>query len=536
MESPLSAVACGCNRILSRIALGVSEPESSSPFVHQRALRTMGSTMNDEVELPELVLLSDEPTPDHNADGLEMRAYAEVIAGAALGTRGPFTIGVLRQARSLTEKANPDAVCVWFNAWQYDHEAYPLVPLALEIAEAVDAKIQAAEERGTLSRWINWREIGTALRALASGLTIKAGIVEYDVSQIFTQIDRAVEADARLPLQPGVFQKAYAFLQQVTTVNVDGPEEERRPPVIVFVDDLDRCLPRHALRLLQAIRLVLNQPGFLFVLALDRDPVVHYLAREYEKLKMAEPDECARNYLDKMIQLPLWIPPHGGRFAGYLGALLDRDELKAHGEVKDALKQLMGLLQTGTEANPRAVVRLVNSLIADRCLWIARGNAVDAEWLGFCAISRVLRDRLGEDTYRTLVWSDRVCERLVQMKSPDELDERRREFAERGLEKLSRRESQEMKLLERIGQSAAVRALLETGIGQEWLRAHPSRREIEGYLAAERRATSAPESGGVMAIERAIRSELSLNDDAPITDVDRNGVENLNLRFTPTGE
>lgn len=217
--------------------------------------------MNDKAKFPELILLSDEPTADHNADGLEMRAYAEVIAGAALGTRGPFTIGVhgrwgegktsvLRQALSLTEEANSDAICVWFNAWQYDHEPYPLVPMALEIAQAVDSKIPIEERYGNAGRWITLREIGTALRALASGLTFKADFAEYDVKQVFAEIDRVAEADARLPLQPGIFQKAYALLQEVSAVDMDVPEEERRPPIVVFIDDLDRCLPRRALRLL----------------------------------------------------------------------------------------------------------------------------------------------------------------------------------------------------------------------------------------------------------------------------------------------
>ena len=43
-------------------------------------------------------------------------------------------MSVLRQARNLTEEASSEAVCVWFNAWQYDHEAYPPSLLALEIA------------------------------------------------------------------------------------------------------------------------------------------------------------------------------------------------------------------------------------------------------------------------------------------------------------------------------------------------------------------------------------------------------------------
>lgn len=80
-------------------------------------------TLNPHGEgLPRLVLLSDEPTPDHEHDGLDMQRYAKVIAGAALSA-GSLHDGVcgdrdegrratlLRQAAPLdrTKEARPVA-------------------------------------------------------------------------------------------------------------------------------------------------------------------------------------------------------------------------------------------------------------------------------------------------------------------------------------------------------------------------------------------------------------------------------------------
>ena len=41
-----------------------------------------------------LHLLSDDPIRDHDQDGLDLERWAEVVAGAALGTEGPLSIGV----------------------------------------------------------------------------------------------------------------------------------------------------------------------------------------------------------------------------------------------------------------------------------------------------------------------------------------------------------------------------------------------------------------------------------------------------------
>jgi len=496
----------------------------------------------EQTAVQNLVFLSDEPTKDYRADGLRMLSYAKLVAGAAMGTPGPFTIGVfgkwgegkssvLRQARSLITESNNEAICVWFNAWQYDHEPYPIVPLALTIAERVDSEIPESNKHKNASRWITLREIAASLRALASGLTLKTPFVDIDIKEILSAVDRSVAASEGEVIRPGLYQKAFGLLQAASSAEPDGRTE--RPPIVVFIDDLDRCLPQHALRLLQAIRLVLSQPGFIFVLALDRDPIVYYLTREYKELGIDHPPFCARSYLDKMVQLPLWLPPHKARFRDFIETLLDRDELKHHPEVKEAVGGLIELLTTGTEANPRAVVRLINSLIADQILWAARGKNAETRWLGFCAISRVLRDRLGDDDYRKLVLNNRFCERIGRgERTGDVLEMELRKYKGARPDSFSRVKQAERKLLERIVASPVVQALLDTTLGHKWLSDHAARREIDAYLAPEQRQTGERAGGGSEAIEKAIRTSLGLEAKQPITPDVLKSVASLDLGGT----
>ena len=98
--------------------------------------------------IPQVKLLPDEPIKSCQADKLDTARFAEVIASAAHHTETPFTIGifgkwgqgktsVLKQAESLIAGNYKDDVTVWFNAWQYEQEEVPIVPLILTIAEAL---------------------------------------------------------------------------------------------------------------------------------------------------------------------------------------------------------------------------------------------------------------------------------------------------------------------------------------------------------------------------------------------------------------
>ncbi len=511
----------------------------------------MGLTMSDDanlpevIELPELVLLSDEPTPDHDADGLGMRRYAEVIAGAALHTEGPFTIGVyggwgvgktsvLRQARSLIEKANPESLCVWFNAWQYDHEAHPLVPLALEIAETVDSRIAAEEEEGKLSRWIRWREIGAALRTLASGLTLKTPILDLSGKDMLVEFDAVTDPNAGAVLQPGVYQKAFALLRKVASIGLEGSEEERRPPIVVFIDDLDRCLPRHALRLLQSIRLVLGQPGFVFVLALDREPIVCHLINEYKRLAMKDPEASGPAYLEKIVQLPLWVPPHQTRFREYIASLLDSDSLKGNEELSEAIGELSDVLAIGTEANPRTLTQLINRLRADQHL-LKDVLSEQENGLGLCAVSRLLRQRLDWADYLSLVRDQLVCNELMRQQEDDgeEGKQKWHDLRLKEAEMLDRRDTLRRSISARLDRTPSIEALLGTDIGKEWLTNSKPRLAIELMLAVEAVGPSHDLSAdGVGLVEAAIRKCLGLPAGAPIHEENLKAATEIDLRST----
>ncbi|WFU04521.1 P-loop NTPase fold protein (plasmid) [Rhizobium sp. CB3171] len=77
--------------------------------------------------------------------------------------------------------------------------------------------------------------------------------------------------------------------------------------LIVFVDNLDRCLPPNAISTLEAMRLFLFLPNTAFIVAADEDMIRLAVAKHFK-----DPgDRHITDYLDKLIQVPLRVPKLG---------------------------------------------------------------------------------------------------------------------------------------------------------------------------------------------------------------------------------
>jgi hypothetical protein len=102
------------------------------------------------------------------------------------------------------------------------------------------------------------------------------------------------------------FKRAFATLFEKKACN---------QRVVVFVDDLDRCLPDTALELLEAIKIFLGEVKCIFLIAADEDLIGQALTlrlRElYGKTELSPQQVADRGseYLEKIIQLRIPVPP-----------------------------------------------------------------------------------------------------------------------------------------------------------------------------------------------------------------------------------
>lgn len=215
---------------------------------------------------------------------------------------------------------------VWFEAWRYQHEKAPIVALLHEIRAQLPWHSKAFIAAGKYSE--------VALRgALLSleDLTKRIGIQASKIQEAGEQWESENLA-SRLPSHM-IRQHLEDALRKLLVRKSDPKGDRHR--LVVLVDDLDRCEPETAYQLLEGIKIYLNLPSCVFVLAMNQrvieGAVAHHLA-PHELGRDQEPEQQARvlqrrarEYLEKLCG-HIWHLPFPKDVAGLLGRYLSEED------------------------------------------------------------------------------------------------------------------------------------------------------------------------------------------------------------------
>jgi formylglycine-generating enzyme required for sulfatase activity len=147
--------------------------------------------------------------------------------------------------------------------------------------------------------------------------------------------------------------------------------DEQEGALVVFVDDLDRCLPEKTVQVLEAIKLFLDKHGCVFVLGADTRIVQEAVASHYKNTGIT--GESAADYLEKIIQLRFELPPI---LTEQMGDYLQNDPSAKH-VVDDQVRQHWPALVTGADINPRRVKKVVNDVNLQWAMLKNTGQAKD---------------------------------------------------------------------------------------------------------------------------------------------------------------
>ena len=387
------------------------------------------------------MLLTDNET---KVDLLNNEAIAKTVVAmlrekpsraVTIGVHGDWGAGKSSVLEMIEEslKSEPKVLCLKFNGWRFqgfeDAKIALVEGIVTGLIEKRSLATKAAEAVKDIVRRIEWLKVarhggGLAFAAVTGapspdhiGLVLDGlNAIVADPLQLATKenLQKAVDgiegslkpASKNVPHEIEEFRKAFDKLLKKADVD----------QLVVLIDDLDRCLPDTAIETLEAVRLFVFTSKTAFVVAADEAMIEYAVRKHFPELPdTTGPRDYARNYLEKLIQVPIRIPALGEtetriyvtlllvgaelpeNHAGYLGlvaqakqllktpwtsARLDADELKKALDETSAKKveaalflseQIGPILANGTQGNPRQIKRFLNSLMLRHQTAIARG-------------------------------------------------------------------------------------------------------------------------------------------------------------------
>lgn len=333
-------------------------------------------------------------------------------------------------------------LCLKFNGWRFqgfeDAKIALIEGIVTGLIEKRPALTAAAETVKDVFRRIDWLKVAKKAGGLA--FTAFTGIPTPDQIQTIVgtlegiladpaklatkdNLEAAVEGvkgllkpkgegdPTNVPEEINAFRKAFDDL-----LDKAGVEQ-----LVVLIDDLDRCLPDTAIETLEAVRLFVFTSRTAFVVAADEAMIEYAVRKHFPDLPdTTGPQTYARNYLEKLIQVPFRIPALGdtetriyvtlllvgaelGDNDAAFNALIKvaRERLKRPwtsgaldaATVRTALgdkasrannalalsDQIGPILASGTKGNPRQIKRFLNTLVLRQRTAEARGFGDDVK-------------------------------------------------------------------------------------------------------------------------------------------------------------
>lgn len=251
------------------------------------------------------------------------------ISIGIFGNWGAGKSSLLKLIETKLEDNEQDYIVINFDAWLYqgfdDARAALLEVIATRLLEEAEGDEDLVEKgKGLLKRVNVFRVLGLAAEgaALFAGVPT-AGLLARGVNAIGNATDgvqdeeeytegRAIVADVKNEFDKTIKPKdSKTPPQQIHAFRKEYEEilEVLDKPVIIIIDNLDRCLPVNAIHTLEAIRLFLFLKNTAFIIAADEEMIKFSVAEHFK----GSSDRHQLDYIDKLIQVPIRVPKAGVR-------------------------------------------------------------------------------------------------------------------------------------------------------------------------------------------------------------------------------
>jgi KAP family P-loop domain len=275
---------------------------------------------------------SDRETVD---DCLGFSSYVESLAEVCLEPEiAPLTVGIfgswgsgktslMQMLRAHIDACaakeagdrKPKVVTLWFNAWRYEGKE----------------EIQSALIHSILRKLTKDRTLLDDVKATFERLKKGANVLKLAKTIAKSAITLTPDFEGLLDSFKDESEKVAETMEQFEQDFESLLRSVDVSRIIVFIDDLDRCSSEKVVEAFETIKLFLNTPETTFVIGADAPKIEQAIGMIYQVAERTRPT-FARDYLEKIVQLPFSIPEQRPRdVAAYVGMLVLRTYLTTDG-------------------------------------------------------------------------------------------------------------------------------------------------------------------------------------------------------------
>lgn len=316
---------------------------------------------------------------------------AEIIVQAdnrpiSIGVSGAWGVGKSSMIRLIQKSllgrdtgAPSRFVFVNFNAWLYqgfdDARAALMEVIAKALEEEAEKQKTGMDKATDLFKRINWlrtaKVTGSIVAAMAGvpPLALAGEALDFvkglgtgettgeEVSAVEKGAKKVGSAAKGGLLHPKPVFSPPQAIHGLRQAFVDMLKE-LKVTLVVLIDDLDRCLPETTISTLEAMRLFLFLENTAFVIAADNEMIKHAVRRHFDGVD----DDLVTNYFDKLIQVPIRVPPLGTQeVRAYLMLLfVENSEIGASEKetIRDKVCEQLGQTWQGKRVDPSFIASI----------------------------------------------------------------------------------------------------------------------------------------------------------------------------------
>lgn len=268
-----------------------------------------------KLKIKEIEILQDDPFKN---DALDRKYSAEVLTNILLSVDEPFVLSVDSQwgtGKTTFIKMwkqyldNQNIPSLYYNAWENDFVDDPLISLISEIENGIQTldKVSVTKKR-IVKKFSKVKKIGGKLIRKALPTAIKVATYgALDISESFEDsiadftegyAENLIKDYEESKKSLEAFRHELSnFINELRTI-----EKFANKPLIIFIDELDRCRPTFAIELLERAKHLFNISGIVFVLSVDKEQLSHSISTIYG-INMN-----SKGYLKRFIDLEYNLP------------------------------------------------------------------------------------------------------------------------------------------------------------------------------------------------------------------------------------